>query len=104
MRNIIKSVVEITRFFDISKWPLSLFWSLEFAKFYCLTGSVNSLQSYQNFFTFHDGGNLPSWICLGHVWMFGEYLVVSVTLHNLVMIDAVVSIILMFQYLLHLAG
>ena len=43
------------------------------------------------FFHFQDGGRPPSWICLGHIWTTNsEYLGVSVTLQNLVMIDAVV--------------
>ena len=35
----------------------------------------------------------PSWICLGHIWTTNsEYLGVSITLQNFVMIDAVVFI------------
>ena len=42
---------------------------------------------------FQDGGRPPSWICLGHIWTTNsEYLGVSITLQNLVMIDAVVFI------------
>ena len=45
------------------------------------------------FSIFQDGGRPPSWICLGHIWTTNsEYLGVSVTLQNLVMIDAVVFI------------
>jgi len=44
-----------------------------------------------------DGGRPPSWICLGHIWTTdSEYLGVSITVQNLVMIDEVVFIILTF--------
>jgi len=47
----------------------------------------------------------PSWISLEHTWTtHGEYSAVSITLQNLVMIDAVVLIKWTFQYLVHLAG
>jgi len=43
---------------------------------------------------FQDGGCPPSWICLVHIWTtHEEYSVVSIIVQNLVMIDAVVSII-----------
>jgi len=46
------------------------------------------------FIFFQDGGCPPSWICLGHIWTTNsEYLGVSITLQNLVMIDAVVFMI-----------
>jgi len=46
------------------------------------------------FSIFQDGGHSPSWICLGHIWTtYREYLGVSITLQNLIMIDAVVFII-----------
>jgi len=45
------------------------------------------------FSIFQDGGRPPSWICLGHIWTTNsEYFGVSITLQNLVMIDAVVFI------------
>jgi len=51
------------------------------------------LWRYCDFSNFQDGGRPPSWICLGHIWITNsEYLVVSITLQNLVMIDAVVFI------------
>jgi len=51
-------------------------------------------------FFFQDGGHLPSWICLGHIWAIHRaYSLVSITSQNLVMIDAVVSIIWTFQCL-----
>ena len=43
------------------------------------------------FSIFQDGGRPPSWICLGHIWTTHErHLVVSITVQNLVVIDAVV--------------
>ena len=54
---------------------------------------VKRLQRYQDFSIFQDGGRPPSWICLGHIWTTNsESLGVSITLQNLVMIDAVVFI------------
>jgi len=51
------------------------------------------------------GDRHSSWICFRHTWTtHKEYLVVSITVQNLVMINAVVSIIRAFQYLAHLAG
>ena len=57
------------------------------------------------FSIFQDGGRPPSWICLGHIWTtHSQYLGVSITLQNLVMIDAVVFLIIWtFQYLARLA-
>jgi len=53
-------------------------------------------------------GRPPFWISLGHMehmWTtHGDYFVVPIIVPNLVMIDAVVSIVLTFQYLVHLAG
>jgi len=46
---------------------------------------------------FPDDGRLPSWICDAYVWTIREgYLVVFITVQNLVGIDAVVSIIYKF--------
>ena len=43
---------------------------------------------------FQDGGRQPSLICLGHIWTTNsEYLGLSITVQNLVMIVAVVFII-----------
>ena len=56
--------------------------------------SANQLRRYSDFSIFQDGGRLPSWICLGHIWTtHSQYLGVAITLENLVMIDAVVFII-----------
>ena len=45
-------------------------------------------------FLVQEGGRPPSWIGLGHTWTtHHEYLGVSISLQNLVMIDAVVFII-----------
>jgi len=55
--------------------------------------SVNRLWRYWDFSIFQDGGRPQSWICLGHIWTTNsEYMGVSITLQNLVMIDAVVFI------------
>jgi len=57
------------------------------------------------FFDFQDGSRPPSWIRLRHIWTtHSEYLWVSITVQNLVMIDAVVFIIWTFQFLARLAG
>jgi len=54
---------------------------------------VQSVAKILFFSIFHDGGCPPFWICLGHIWISHcEYLGVSITLQNLVMIDAVVFI------------
>jgi len=46
-----------------------------------------------DFSIFQDGGRPPSWIYLGHIRTTNsEYLGVSITLQNLVVIDAVVFI------------
>ena len=49
---------------------------------------------YEDIKIFQDGDHTPSWIRLVHIWTtYSEYLGVSITLQNLVMIDAVVYII-----------
>jgi len=54
---------------------------------------------------FQDSGHSPSWISLEHIrTTHREYSVVSISVQNLVMIDAVILIIWTFQYLAHLAG
>jgi len=54
---------------------------------------------------FQDGGRPPYSIRLGHIWTtHSEYLWVSITLQNLVMIYAVLFIIWIFLYLTHLVG
>jgi len=51
------------------------------------------------FSIFQDGGRPPSWICRTDVWAtHDEYLVVFITVQDLVGIDAAVSIIRKFQY------
>ena len=48
---------------------------------------------------FHDGGRPPSWICFTRVGTtHEEYLVVFMTVQNLVVIGAVISIVCKFQY------
>ena len=70
-----------------------------------LSKLVVPLQRYCDFSNFQDGGRPPSWICLGHIWTTNsEYLGVSITLQNLVMIDAAVFIMWTFQYLARSAG
>jgi len=53
---------------------------------------------------FQDGGRPPSWICCVSDWTtYKGRLVVFITVHNLVGIDAVVSIICKFEYFVTLA-
>jgi len=63
--------------FRFSRWQLPS-WILEMAKFYWLAGSggprciivtnfVRIGQSVAEIAIFQDGGNPPSWICLGHI-------------------------------------
>jgi len=105
--------------FRFSKWPLLLFWIFEIAKFYWLTGSrgsrrisvpniVNICPSVAKMLRLFDfSRRWPSAI----LDLFGAYLDhtqwavgFSITLQNLVIIDAVVFIIWTFQYLAYLAG
>jgi len=54
------------------------------------------LPRYGDLSFFQDGGRTPSWIC-ARIWTtHEEHLVVFIVVHNLVGIDAVVSIIYMF--------
>jgi len=63
------------------------------------------IKIFRFFKIFQNGRHLPSWICLRHIWTtHSEYLCVTITLQNLVMIDAAVFIIWTFQYLVRLAG
>jgi len=49
------------------------------------------------FFDFQDGGRPPSWICFTCVGTtHEEYLVVFMTVQNLVVIDTVISIVCKF--------
>ena len=51
------------------------------------------------FLIFKDGGRLPSWICLGYIWTTHHgYLVVFITVQNLVAIDAVILKIYKFEF------
>ena len=107
--------MEILWFFQISKWPALPLWIFEIAKFYWLLGWRGLRRiSMPNFvkigcedikiFWFQDGGRPPSWISLGHIWTtHSDYLGVSISLYNLLMIDAVVFVIWTFQYLTRLA-
>jgi len=117
---ILSKLVQHSRVYSIfyfSTWPLQPSWFFKFVKFYWLKGSrwprhtivpnfVKIGQSLAfDFSFFQDDGCLPSWICLGHVWTtHEEYSVVSITVQNLVTINAVVLIIWTFQYLAQLAG
>ena len=62
--------------------------------------SVNPLPRYGHFSIFQDGGRPPYWICYRHVGTtHEEYPVISVTVQNLVGIDAVVSTMWIFYNL-----
>jgi len=66
--------------------------------------SVKPLLKYYDFSTFQNAGRLPSWICYVHVWTSNdEYLTVTITVQNLVEIDAIVSIMCKCWYLTCLA-
>jgi len=115
-----QSIAEILWFVYFSKWPLPPILDFVNHKFYWLMGFkgsrsitiLNLVKIGQSvakilrfFIFFHDGGHLPSWICMGHIWTTHcQYLVVSINIHNLLIIDAVVSKIWTFQYLARLAG
>jgi len=103
-------VAEILRFFEFSRWPPPPSWIFKIAKFYGYWGPEGrdasaplpnfvkigqSVAKILQFFVFfQDGGRPPSWIRLRHIWTtHSEYLGVSITLQNLVMIDAAVFII-----------
>jgi len=62
-----------------------------------LRRSVETFRSYGRFPIFQDGGRPPSWICFTRVGTTQEeYLVVFVTVQNLVVIGAVISIVCKF--------
>ena len=66
--------------------------------------SVSLLRSYCNFSVCQDDGRPPFWIRLGHIWTTHEgYLVVFITVQNLIAIDAVVSKIWKFDFFARLA-
>jgi len=51
---------------------------------------MESLLSYGDLTSFQNGGHPPSWICYVYVWTtHDEYLVVFITMQNLVGIDTV---------------
>ena len=57
----------------------------------------NHAEIWRFFDFFQDGGRPPSWICGERVWTTHEgYLVVFITVQNLVGIDTIVSIICSF--------
>ena len=103
-----RSFAEILRFFKFSRWRPPPFCVLEIAKFYWIFGSrrrsrismpnfVRIGQSVVKILRFFD---FSSWRPSSILDLFGayldqvsEYLGVSITLQNLVMIDAVVFII-----------
>ena len=86
---------------SISRWQPPPSWIFEIAKFYLLTGSIGC-EDFQIFLVFKMAA------VLGFLWAYLDHphrvLGVSITLQNLVMIDAVVLIIWTFQYLACLAG
>jgi len=113
------SVAEILQFFEFSRWPPPPSWIFEIAIFYWLLGfrglrhicvpnfikigqPVAKILRFFRFSRWRPSAILDSF---GHIWTtHSEHLRVSITLQNLVMIDAVVFIICTFQYLKRLAG
>jgi len=114
-----QSAAKILKFFHISRWrppPSSIF---EIGKLYWLLGSrgwrgismqnfikiSQSVSKILRFFDFSRWRRSAILICLAHIWTTSsKYLGVSITMQNLVMINAVVFIIWTFQYLARLAG
>ena len=61
--------------------------------------SVEPFRDMADFRFFQDGGRPPSWMCFTRVGTtHEEYLVVFVSVQNLVVIGAVISIVCKFQY------
>jgi len=61
--------------------------------------SIELFWRYGRFSIFQDGGRPPSWICFTRVGTtHEEYLVVLMTVQNLVLIGAVIAIVCKFQY------
>jgi len=61
---------------------------------------VKTFRRYGRFSIFQDGDQPPSWICFTRVWTtHEEYLVVFVTVQNLVVIGAAISIVCKFNIL-----
>ena len=53
-----------------------------------------TFRRYNHFSIFQDGDRPPSWICVTRVWTtHEEYLVVFITVQNMVVIGAVISIV-----------
>jgi len=58
---------------------------------------LSNLRRYGQFFIFQDGDRPSSWICFTRVWTtHEEYLVVFVTVQNLVVLSVVISIVCKF--------
>jgi len=122
MPNFVKigqSVAKILRFFHSSRWRPPPSWIFEIVNFYLLMVSgaprrvtvpnfVKIGRSVAEILRFFDFSRWrPSAILdlfVAYWTTSSEYLRVSITLQNLVMIDAVVFIIWTFQYLTRLAG
>jgi len=65
---------------------------------------IKWLQRYGDLTVFQNGGRPPSWICWAHIGItHNDYVVVFVTVQNLVRIDAVDSMIRNFRYFAGLA-
>jgi len=108
------SIAEMLQFFEFSRWPPPPSWIFEITKFYRLLGWRGSRriimpnfvkigQTIAKILKFFD---FSRWWLSAILDLFGTYfdhpqwvLGVSITLQNLVMIDAVVFIIWTFQYL-----
>ena len=110
------SVVEILWFFDFYNWPSSPSWIFEFAKFYWLMGSRESIRtSMPNFIIISPSVakilrffDFLRWRSFAILDVCGACLDLThsgcITLQNFVMINAVVLVIWTFQYLVRLAG
>ena len=108
--------IKIFRFFKMAAAAILDFRNREFLFAYGIWGPRcitvpnfvkigRSIEEILRFFEFSRWPPPPSWICLGHIWTtHSEYLRVSITLQNLVIVYAVVFIIWTFQYLARLAG
>ena len=104
-----RSIAEILHFFEFSRWLPPPSWIFEIAQFYWLLGSrgwsrINvpnfvkigqSVAKILRFFNFSRWRSSAILVWFGHIWTtHSEYLGVSITLQNLVMINAVVYIIM----------
>jgi len=94
---------DILQFFDFSNGPAAIlyFWSREILS----SNEVQRVEAHQRAKYCQNLSIGFDWIRLGHIWTtHSKYLGVSISLQNLVVIDAVVFRIWTFQYLAHLAG